>query len=257
MAARGQPRDHRRPARPRRVRQARRHAHLLDGARSPTRSAALLDHLELERAVVGGTSLGANVTLELAVHHPESAGGLFIEMPVLEDALLGAAMVFTPILLALRFGEPVLRAASQAPRRVPRTQLPRWTSASTGCAGTPIPRGRCWRGCCSGARRRHREERSGSSTRRWSSAIPPTRCTRSPTPACWSRRCPTPASSTPTRSSSGGSPPPGSTTSWRSSSTRSSRAPAAPRGSARARRAVATPVGPSPVRYPGAPDGHP
>ena len=41
--------------------------------------------------MVGGTSLGANVSLELAVHHPERAGGLFIEMPVLEDALLGAA----------------------------------------------------------------------------------------------------------------------------------------------------------------------
>ena len=30
-------------------------------------AAALLDHLGLERAVVGGTSLGANVSLELAV----------------------------------------------------------------------------------------------------------------------------------------------------------------------------------------------
>ena len=28
---------------------------------------ALLDHLELERAVVGGTSLGANITLEIAI----------------------------------------------------------------------------------------------------------------------------------------------------------------------------------------------
>ncbi len=48
--------------------------------------AALVDHLGLGPPVVGGTSLGANVTLELAVHHPESATGLFIEMPVLEDA---------------------------------------------------------------------------------------------------------------------------------------------------------------------------
>ena len=71
--------------------------------------------------MVGGTSLGANVTLELAVHHPESAGALFIEMPVLEDALLGAALIFTPILLALRFGGPLLGAASRALQRVPRT----------------------------------------------------------------------------------------------------------------------------------------
>jgi pimeloyl-ACP methyl ester carboxylesterase len=84
-------------------------------------AAALVDHLGLQAPVVGGTSLGANVALELAVHHPESAGALFIEMPVLEDALLGAALIFTPILLTLRFGGPVLSAASQALQRVPRT----------------------------------------------------------------------------------------------------------------------------------------
>ena len=86
-----------------------------------SQAAALVDHLGLRAPVVGGTSLGANVTLELAVHHPERAGGLFIEMPVLEDALLGAALIFTPILLGLRFGKPLLGAVSQALRRVPRT----------------------------------------------------------------------------------------------------------------------------------------
>ena len=86
-----------------------------------SQAAALVDHLGLRAPVVGGTSLGANVTLELAVHHPERAGGLFIEMPVLEDALLGAALIFTPILLGLRFGKPLLGAVSQALRRVPRS----------------------------------------------------------------------------------------------------------------------------------------
>ena len=117
--------------------------------------------------MVGGTSLGANVTLELAVHHPERAGGLFIEMPVLEDALLGAALIFTPILLGLRFGKPLLAAVSQALQRVPRTQLPRWTSCSTGCAATPIPRERFWRESCMRAPRRPPKSGSGSSTRRW------------------------------------------------------------------------------------------
>src|SRR5204862_752973 len=83
--------------------------------------AALVDHLALQAPVVGGTSLGANVTLELAVHHPDSAGALFIEMPVLEDALLGAALIFTPILLGLRFGRPLLAGASRALQRIPRT----------------------------------------------------------------------------------------------------------------------------------------
>ena len=83
--------------------------------------AALVEHLGLRAPVVGGTSLGANVGLELAVHHPESAGGLLVEMPVLEDALVGAALIFTPMLLSLRFGKPLLIATSQALQRVPRT----------------------------------------------------------------------------------------------------------------------------------------
>jgi pimeloyl-ACP methyl ester carboxylesterase len=81
----------------------------------------LFDHLEVEAPVVGGTSLGANVSLELATHHPERARALVIEMPVLDNALLPAALVFTPILLALRFGQPVLRPLAAASSRVPRS----------------------------------------------------------------------------------------------------------------------------------------
>ena len=36
---------------------------------------ALLDHLELDQAVVGGTSLGANITLELAARRPSGCAG--------------------------------------------------------------------------------------------------------------------------------------------------------------------------------------
>jgi pimeloyl-ACP methyl ester carboxylesterase len=82
---------------------------------------ALLNHLELEAPVVGGTSLGANVGLEFAAHHPERAGGLFIEMPVLEDALLGAALIFTPVLLGLRFGNPLLKGVAAITRQIPRS----------------------------------------------------------------------------------------------------------------------------------------
>jgi pimeloyl-ACP methyl ester carboxylesterase len=85
--------------------------------------AALVEHLELDGPVVGGTSLGANVALELGVHHPDRAGALFIEMPVLEDALLGAMLIFTPILVGLRFGGPFLGATSRALQRVPRTNF--------------------------------------------------------------------------------------------------------------------------------------
>jgi pimeloyl-ACP methyl ester carboxylesterase len=82
---------------------------------------ALLDHLDLEAPVVGGTSLGANVGLEFAAHHPERAGGLFIEMPVLEDALLGAALMFTPILVGLRFASPALKGLAALTRQIPRS----------------------------------------------------------------------------------------------------------------------------------------
>jgi len=84
---------------------------------------ALLDHLELETAVVGGTSLGANVTLELAVHHPERAEALFVEMPVLEDALAAVTAIFGPMLLALRFGRPVFEFVSRLASLVPRTSF--------------------------------------------------------------------------------------------------------------------------------------
>jgi pimeloyl-ACP methyl ester carboxylesterase len=82
---------------------------------------ALMDHLELDQAVVGGTSLGANVTLELAYLEPKRVRAMMIEMPVLDNALLAAAVIFTPIMIGLRFGEPVLKAVAAAARRIPRT----------------------------------------------------------------------------------------------------------------------------------------
>jgi pimeloyl-ACP methyl ester carboxylesterase len=81
---------------------------------------ALLDHLNLDEAVVGGTSLGANTTLEVASLAPSRLRGMVIEMPVLDNALLACAIVFTPLLIALTFGEPVTRPMAAALRAVPR-----------------------------------------------------------------------------------------------------------------------------------------
>jgi pimeloyl-ACP methyl ester carboxylesterase len=81
----------------------------------------LIDHLRIESAVVGGTSLGANVALELATREPEKVRGLVIEMPVLDNALTGVAGFFTPIMLGLRFGRPVYELASRLTSAVPRT----------------------------------------------------------------------------------------------------------------------------------------
>jgi pimeloyl-ACP methyl ester carboxylesterase len=82
---------------------------------------ALMDHLDLDQAVVGGTSLGANATLELAYLEPERLRGMMVEMPVLDNALLAVAVIFTPIMLGLRFGEPVWKLIASGARRIPRT----------------------------------------------------------------------------------------------------------------------------------------
>jgi pimeloyl-ACP methyl ester carboxylesterase len=81
---------------------------------------ALLDHLEVDQAVLGGTSLGANASLEAAVASPERVKGLLIEMPVLDNALLACAIGFTPLLAGLTFGAPVARVIGAGARRLPR-----------------------------------------------------------------------------------------------------------------------------------------
>ena len=81
---------------------------------------ALLDHLEIEKAVVGGTSLGANATLEAAASDQTRVQGMLIEMPVLDNALLGCAIAFTPLLVGTTFGAPIMRATARAARLVPR-----------------------------------------------------------------------------------------------------------------------------------------
>ena len=82
---------------------------------------ALLDHLDVETAVVGGTSLGANVSLQMAVRFPERVEGLFIEMPVLDNALSAVAAIFAPILISLRFGRPAFEAVSRLTSAIPRS----------------------------------------------------------------------------------------------------------------------------------------
>lgn len=82
---------------------------------------ALLDHLGLAQAVVGGTSLGANVALEVAVAAPARVRALVLEMPVLENALPAAAAAFVPLALALRSMLRVMGGVSALTRRIPRT----------------------------------------------------------------------------------------------------------------------------------------
>jgi pimeloyl-ACP methyl ester carboxylesterase len=83
--------------------------------------ADLVEYLELDRPVVGGTSLGANVTLELAYRHPGSTRAIVIEMPVLEHALTAVGLIFLPVMLGLQLGAPLLRGVAALARRIPRS----------------------------------------------------------------------------------------------------------------------------------------
>jgi pimeloyl-ACP methyl ester carboxylesterase len=85
---------------------------------------ALLDRLKVDQAVVGGTSMGANITLELASLAPERLRGMLLEMPVLDNAIPACAIAFTPLLLWLTFGEPLARRLARVARAVPRERVP-------------------------------------------------------------------------------------------------------------------------------------
>lgn len=87
---------------------------------------ALLDHLGADQAVVGGTSLGANVALETAVLAPERVRGLLVEMPVLDNALVAGIVAFVPVMFTARFAPPVVNLARRLTRAVPRGIVPFW-----------------------------------------------------------------------------------------------------------------------------------
>jgi pimeloyl-ACP methyl ester carboxylesterase len=82
---------------------------------------ALLDHLGADDAVLGGLSLGANVSLFAATQQPERVRGLVLEMPVLEWAVPSAALMFVPLLLAAHYGRRVVGLSSRLLARLPRT----------------------------------------------------------------------------------------------------------------------------------------
>ena len=89
-------------------------------SRFADQAVALLDHLGIDEAVVGGTSLGANVSLEAAVRAPERVRGLVLEMPVLDSGQVPALIIFTPAILWFRYGAPLLRPLTVLARRLPR-----------------------------------------------------------------------------------------------------------------------------------------
>ena len=87
---------------------------------------ALLDHLGAGQAVIGGTSLGANVSLEVAAAAPSRIKGLIAELPVLDNALEAGIVAFVPLMFAARFAPLTVNGLRLLTRPIPRGLVPFW-----------------------------------------------------------------------------------------------------------------------------------
>lgn len=112
---------------------------------------SLLDHLGAEEAVIGGTSLGANVALEVAVAAPERVRGLIAEMPVLDNALEAGLLTAVPLLVASRFLPLTVSAVRRLTRQIPRGIVPFWFGVGLDiCDQRPAPMAALVHGVCFG-----------------------------------------------------------------------------------------------------------
>ena len=91
---------------------------------------ALLDHLGAEEAVIGGTSLGSNVSLEVADVAPGRVRGLLLEMPVLDNALEAGLIAFGPLMFLARFVPVSITLTRWLSRMVPRGVVPFWAGVA-------------------------------------------------------------------------------------------------------------------------------
>ncbi len=85
---------------------------------------ALLDHLGAREAIVGGTSLGANVALEVAVLAPDRVRGLLLEAPVLDNAVAAGTLANGALLTVSRIAPLLVDGVRLAGRLVPRRLTP-------------------------------------------------------------------------------------------------------------------------------------
>jgi pimeloyl-ACP methyl ester carboxylesterase len=97
----------------------------------------LLDELGVDQVVLGGVSLGTNVSLLATVQAPERVRGLVLEMPVLEWAAPAAALVFAPLLLEVHYARAPLRLVSWVASRLPPLGLGPLDSFISAAASDP------------------------------------------------------------------------------------------------------------------------
>jgi pimeloyl-ACP methyl ester carboxylesterase len=97
----------------------------------------LLDEIGADQVVLGGVSLGTNVSLLATVQAPERVRGLVLEMPVLEWAAPAAALVFAPLLLEVHYARAALRLVSRVASRLPASGLGPLDSFISAAASDP------------------------------------------------------------------------------------------------------------------------
>ena len=98
---------------------------------------ACLDHLGIEKALIGGVSLGANTTLQMATIAPERCLGMFLEMPVMEWSSAFAGMIFLPLLTVVNNFKWVYRLFAGAVRKLPKPSSDVIASLKSGFSAEP------------------------------------------------------------------------------------------------------------------------
>jgi len=89
----------------------------------------LMDHLGLEKAILGGLSLGAVTTMTAACLAPHRVRALLLEMPVAENGVPAAALFLVPLMLITHYARPAWRLLTRVMRRLPETPYPLLNSA--------------------------------------------------------------------------------------------------------------------------------
>jgi pimeloyl-ACP methyl ester carboxylesterase len=75
---------------------------------------AALDELGIERAVIGGTSIGSSIALEAMIAAPERFSGVLLEGPFLDHAAYAMGLGVSALFALVTLGGPVIRAAARA-----------------------------------------------------------------------------------------------------------------------------------------------
>jgi pimeloyl-ACP methyl ester carboxylesterase/acyl-CoA-binding protein len=98
---------------------------------------ALLNHLQIDQAVLGGLSLGAIVSLQVAVTAPKRVKALLLEMPVMEESTPFAAVLLSPLIFATGYFAFLYRPFAKLLERLPRPRASVFESALNAAAQDP------------------------------------------------------------------------------------------------------------------------